>query len=395
VADSFKAQDQFSLGVCLTGMCLALGVSRLGLLQTSPSLWLSTLEENEDGVLGLRTDGTVVDTNPVVRRWMGRELVGQPLSSVLPQLSLQPQETIQVRGRDYAVRTRVLGPSQAPVGHMVVLHDITELEQVRRELERSQTVLEKAKILLERQNIQLEQNNALLDGQRNQLDRVNGHLMSQNEQLEAAQRILGDRNAQLEITRTALERQNEVLEAAQRALSEANASLHYQATHDALTGLFNRRHLNAVLEGWITHPVEREISLIMLDVDLFREINARHGYLGGDYVLERLGAHLSTQIPPDAIACRYGGEEFCILLPEVAPQEARTWAFQLRRSIAFLPLEYRGQRIRVEVTVAVTSRSVHGLDQLLSGADTSLHQSKRLGRERRKSFLPTWGRSLI
>ena len=133
----------------------------------------------------------------------------------------------------------------------------------------------------------------------------------------------------------------------------------------------------------------------MLDVDLFREINARHGYLGGDYVLERLGTHLKAQVPPEATACRYGGEEFCIVLPEMAPEEARNWAFLLKRSISVLSLEYRGQRIRVEVSIAVTSQSSHGLDQLLSEADLALHQSKRMGRERRKSSVPTWGRSLV
>ena|GEM_PF-3935032 len=393
--DAFKSQDQFSLGVCLTGICLAVGIARLGLLQNSPSLWLSTLEENEDGILGLRIDGTVVDTNRVVRRWIGQELVGQPLSSVLPQLSLLPSETVEIQGRDYAVRTQSLGHSSAPLGHMVVLHDITELEQVRRELELSQAVLEKARGLLERQNLQLEHSNALLESQRDQLDGVNSQLAGQNDQLEAAQKILGDRNTQLESARHALERQNGQLEQAQCALEEANTSLHYQAMHDALTGLYNRRHLNAVLEEWANRPIECEISLVMLDVDLFREINARHGYLGGDYVLERLGTHLKAQVPPEATACRYGGEEFCILLPEMAPEEARNWAFQLKRSISVLSLEYRGQRIRVEVSIAVTSQSSHGLDHLLSEADLALHQSKRMGRERKKSSVPTWGRSLV
>jgi diguanylate cyclase (GGDEF)-like protein len=150
----------------------------------------------------------------------------------------------------------------------------------------------------------------------------------------------------------------------QLALQEANEKLQDQAIKDGLTGIYNRRYLDTLLEQ---HKAG-ECSLILFDIDYFREFNARYGYGGGDFVLKSLAAHLQAQF---IYPCRYGGEEFCIVLPDVLQGEAVVIAEELGKAIEALKLEYQGRALTVTVSLGVASLKENG-SRLLAAADRAL-----------------------
>jgi diguanylate cyclase (GGDEF)-like protein len=173
----------------------------------------------------------------------------------------------------------------------------------------------------------------------------------------------------------------------QLELQQANEKLQDQAIKDGLTGLYNRRYLDTLLEQYKTG----ECSLVLFDIDYFREFNARYGYGGGDFVLKSLAAHLQKQF---AYPCRYGGEEFCLVLPDVSQVEAIEIAEKLGKDIAALILNYQGRALTVTVSLGVASLKENG-SRLLASADRALQQAKRRGRNRvavAEKQVSSWGR---
>lgn len=159
------------------------------------------------------------------------------------------------------------------------------------------------------------------------------------------------------------------------------------AVIDPLTSLNNRRHLEDVLPRELARA-EREnypIALIMVDIDHFKRINDQHGHLAGDSVLRQFAAILRDEIRAGDVLCRYGGEEFLLLLPGVdlptAANRAETW----RERISLNPLQITPDvSIQVTASLGVASYPSHGADwdSLIKAADQSLYLAKNLGRNR-------------
>ena len=188
---------------------------------------------------------------------------------------------------------------------------------------------------------------------------------------------------------TEIEQNREHLKTMLDSLSESRDAIHLQnielerlASRDPLTDCLNRRAFFTELENhWSTatrhnHP----LACIMVDLDHFKSINDTHGHHTGDVVLEMTSKLLKLGRRPSDLVCRYGGEEFCILLPHTEIDAAGMVAEQLRELIA--KTDYEG--ISVTASIGVSARSLGAADPqvLIDQADKSLYIAKRNGRDR-------------
>ena len=187
------------------------------------------------------------------------------------------------------------------------------------------------------------------------------------------------------------DRQLAVTVAERVALSFANLrlqeSLRLQSIRDPLTGLFNRRYLEETLERELHRMTRREqpAGFIMMDIDHFHTFNDTFGHEGGNALLRAFGEFLLENLRKEDIACRYGGEEFCILFCE-APLDATTrLAEKLRSQVKQLQVEHDGRRLgRITISIGVASYPIHGntITELIGAADRALYQAKTEGRDR-------------
>lgn len=173
---------------------------------------------------------------------------------------------------------------------------------------------------------------------------------------------------------------------AERAVRELQERLREQSTHDALTGLFNRRYLEETL-GRELLSAERHghpVSLIMGDLDHFKAVNDCHGHLAGDEVLRVFGALLKQHARGSDIYCRYGGEEFLLVLPLMAQDSAVERAEQLRAALAAAPICYGASPIEVTASFGIATFPGDGRtgDELIAAADNALYAAKEAGRNR-------------
>lgn len=164
-------------------------------------------------------------------------------------------------------------------------------------------------------------------------------------------------------------------------------TLRQQSIRDPLTGLFNRRYL----EETLTIEIERakrnngSFSVMMLDVDHFKCFNDTFGHEAGDAVLGTLGGLLQRQVRGGDIACRYGGEEFALVLPGASLEIAQKRAGQLCEQVRTLTIDCKGQVIGpLTVSVGVATFPDHGehAGLVLNAADRALYQAKQEGRDR-------------
>jgi diguanylate cyclase (GGDEF)-like protein len=179
--------------------------------------------------------------------------------------------------------------------------------------------------------------------------------------------------------------------AEQIALALANLRLREhlsaQAVRDSLTGLYNRRYLEQALEREVRRAArnKRTVGVIMLDLDHFKNFNDAHGHEAGDLLLRVLGDYLVTKVRAEDFACRYGGEEFVVILPEASPEMSRSRAEELWKGAQGLHVNYHGELLRgCTASVGVASFPGDGKSaaELLRAADTAMYAAKRQGRDR-------------
>ena len=197
---------------------------------------------------------------------------------------------------------------------------------------------------------------------------------------DARRRRTEHARAELAAINTQLSHTVEEVQALQAALRE-------QATHDPLTGLFNRRHLNDALPTLFA-LAQREgqtMALAIIDLDHFKQINDQHGHVAGDRLLAAFGAMLARQGRRSDVACRYGGEEFCLLMPRTDADGARRKVQALLRRWRAQSFELGGvtlQGLTFSAGVADTTLPAASPDDLLKAADGRLLAAKREGRNR-------------
>lgn len=165
-------------------------------------------------------------------------------------------------------------------------------------------------------------------------------------------------------------------------IAEQNKQLSYLATRDSLTGCFNRRSFFEMFEKTWNNSERygHSISCIMIDVDHFKSVNDDHGHAMGDEVLKQVSTVLLNTARSADIVCRYGGEEFCVLLPNVGLDGAGHAAERYRVEISKLDFE----NLSITASLGCSSRSLGAslAEQMLDQADQALYHAKRSGRNR-------------
>jgi diguanylate cyclase (GGDEF)-like protein len=178
--------------------------------------------------------------------------------------------------------------------------------------------------------------------------------------------------------------------AEQFALALANVrlreTLRGQSIRDPLTGLFNRRYMEETLDREMgrAQRERRPLSLILLDIDRFKHFNDTFGHEAGDTVLASLGMLLRAMSRVGDVACRYGGEEFVLILPEAPLPDARRRAEEIREAIRGLRVTHGGRPLEgVRCSMGVAAFPEHGDagGALLRAADAALYRAKREGRD--------------
>ena len=164
-------------------------------------------------------------------------------------------------------------------------------------------------------------------------------------------------------------------------------SLREQATRDPLTGLFNRRHLEESLQRELRRAERRQrpLGVVMVDLDHFKRCNDTFGHEVGDELLRAVGHFLQTHIRGEDLACRYGGEEFLLILTDSSLEDTRKRAEELRGGVKGLDVRPRGVALGpVSASLGVAVFPEHGVtaDALVRAADAALYQAKAEGRDR-------------
>ncbi len=171
---------------------------------------------------------------------------------------------------------------------------------------------------------------------------------------------------------------------AQDDLVESEALLREQSVRDHLTGLFNRRYLEETMERELLRASRKQssIGIIMLDVDGFKMFNDTYGHAAGDAVLRELGTLLLGHVRGEDIACRYGGDEFIIVLPDASMEITTERAHRLCDHARHFPVQFEGQTlgaITLSLGVAVFPENGSTTDEVLRAVDMALYRAKRDG----------------
>lgn len=237
---------------------------------------------------------------------------------------------------------KLLRLDESPLNYLIVLTDLTEIVKKEKELE---DALEEIKIL-------------------------NEDLNKRSQQLEIA---LASLDMKLFETERAKERAEQL------------------AITDPLTGLFNRRYLEEKLSHELIRAkaYNRELSIVMADIDYFKRINDTYGHKVGDEVLKALALILKANIRGEDVVARYGGEEFVILLPNVSKYDAYRIAERIRVEVEETSFEEIGVPERITVSFGISCFPTDGEEviDLLKKADQALYQAKSLGRNRVEVFI--------
>jgi diguanylate cyclase (GGDEF)-like protein len=245
------------------------------------------------------------------------------------------------------------------------LQSLRRWQQLHVERARRASLARQQAASLKTELMRLERERDLIEQRRRDSERAKGALQAINQQL--SQKI-----AEVDALRVALQR---------------------QAVRDFLTGLFNRRHLNDVLPSMLAlaQREQQPLALAIIDLDHFKAINDHHGHLTGDRLLAEFGRLLDRRLRKSDIACRYGGEEFCILMPRTTAQAAS-------RKLGSLLRAWRGEVFTHEdrvlagncfsAGVADSLQAPQSTDTLLRAADQCVLQAKRLGRNRVIAYEP-------
>lgn len=191
------------------------------------------------------------------------------------------------------------------------------------------------------------------------------------------ERCVRERTAQLE----------EIVAKLRQALVEAeivHQELREQAMRDSLTGLFNRRFLDETLRHEVSRAGRTQsfVGIVMFDMDKFKQLNDEFGHILGDAVLREVGALVRANVRAADLPCRYGGDEFVIIMPETSSESARHKAEQLREQLKFLASRIHEVDLpEIEFSMGVAAFPDHGTSevQLLKSVDGALYRAKQEG----------------
>lgn len=226
---------------------------------------------------------------------------------------------------------------------------------------------------------QLARQNRLLEAR---VKQRTGELVEANESLLTARDTLSAQNDELQALQAELEAQNDELQTAKRTLEIQNEELNNLATTDGLTGLTNRRAFRNRLDVEFKSAARYNLplTLVLLDVDHFKQFNDIYGHQAGDDALVAVAAALTSVARETDLPARYGGEEFAVILPHTDSAGAAAIAERLRETVAAVKGLQRD--VTVSVGVAAIDPTVADSAALIELADKALYESKHAGRNR-------------
>jgi diguanylate cyclase (GGDEF)-like protein/PAS domain S-box-containing protein len=320
-----------SIALVCSGIVFVFGLLRHRLLDLVPIARETLVETMSDGLLAVDTLGRVVDRNPAGMRLLGLSVedhAGRQLGELLRHWPELAQRIGDMTGnRDEFV----LESGTAHIGFEVLpLKDAAGVHQ--------------------------------------------GDLV-----------VIRDITAQIEAEK-ALTRANEELRVRVADIESLHAELSEQAIRDPLTGLLNRRYLPEMLSSELGRAAREgyPVSFIMLDIDGFKRINDIHGHATGDLILRVLGSQLLSQIRAGDIACRYGGDEFLLVLTNTPLDAATRRAERWRTTFEQSGEVFMGLDDGVSMSVGVATYPTHGesVEQVFAAADAAMYAAKAAGRNR-------------
>jgi diguanylate cyclase (GGDEF)-like protein/PAS domain S-box-containing protein len=180
---------------------------------------------------------------------------------------------------------------------------------------------------------------------------------------------------------------NERLQTQLAEIASLHSQLHEQAIRDPLTGLFNRRYMSSILERetYRSERHQRPLSILMIEIDNFKRINDSFGHEAGDITLKAVAGLIQSNSRSDDVACRFGGDEFVLILSETSLESAMVCAERLREATAFLQLAHEGQSINgLTLSIGIAMFPQHGVNIIstLRAADIAMYQAKQTGKNR-------------
>lgn len=322
----FPGVDISPIGAATTGLVMVWGIYRFRLLELVPVARDAVVEQLMDAVIVLDRSGMIADLNPAAMK-----LIGKPY-----------QDWFGV-------------PASA-----VTAFDLVHLTSHTPPIELM--LADRKKHFLETQVSDL----------RDRKGHLNGQIILLHDVTKRRQALL------------AVQEANQKLQAQIDEIQSLQGKLQQQAEQDSLTGLFNRRYMEDILEQVLRHAtsVDELVSVVMIDIDHFKNVNDHYGHKAGDVMLQRLGKMFIDMIRKEDIACRYGGEEFVIVLPGANAEIARVRAEHWRAAFEDMQVDYRGESLRVTLSAGVAEYPKHGAtsDEVLWAADHALYAAKEAGR---------------
>ncbi len=321
--------DLMPLWSVASGLVFAYALFRRRLLDIVPIARSLLFEKLGDGVLVLDTNGRILDANLAAQRIMqiGRYAYGKHIWDVIPQW------------RAFGEASHISSP------------------EVHWEL---QSRIDPARYF----DVSVV---SLLDNR----GRQNGRLISFRD-------ITERKRAELE-----LHKMNARLQRQVHKISALHDELREQAIRDSLTGLYNRRYLDETLDREFSRArrADYPISVIMMDIDEFKRVNDRYGHKAGDWVLKSLGDIVRLHIRVSDIPCRFGGEEFVIVLPETPIETAAQRADQIRTQFHSTRFFKTIHAIVPSLSIGVAAFPTHGktADKVLQAADRAMYAAKSYG----------------
>lgn len=171
-------------------------------------------------------------------------------------------------------------------------------------------------------------------------------------------------------------------------LIQAREEMRHKATHDGLTGIWNRSAILSLTQRELLRSARQKspLSVLLCDVDHFKRINDDHGHIAGDLVLQEIANRLGSAVRGYDAVGRYGGEEFLVLLSDCQDTVLHARADQLRALVSSTPIRVNERHLSVTISMGAATFEVHEatttIEQVLARADAALYEAKRQGRNR-------------
>ncbi len=179
--------------------------------------------------------------------------------------------------------------------------------------------------------------------------------------------------------------------ALQERLIQAQEDLRFRATHDALTGIWNRVAALDLLQSTLDHGerANTPTGVVIIDLDRFKSVNDTYGHVAGDAILQEAARRIIAGVRTYDFVGRYGGEEFLVVLAECNQQNVLSAAERIRLSVCHGPIRFRDKEIQVTASLGATVAMPpnDAIQELLQQADSALYEAKKAGRNRTQTFL--------